>query len=75
MADSHWKGMCLAGEREAAGDCLSGDEQIIRPDGRALSFQFRADVRGGFRTRTVERHFNDGGNESLGFSRPTGPDW
>jgi hypothetical protein len=32
MADSHWKGMCLARRREAAGDGLPGDEQIIRPD-------------------------------------------
>ena len=54
-------------EREATGHCLPGDEQVIRPDGRSLTFKFRANVRGGFRSGTVQRQFDDGGNEALDF--------
>ena len=50
-------------EDEATGDGLPRDEQVIRPDGCALTLQFRANVRGGFRARAVERQFNDGGNK------------
>lgn len=54
-------------ERETAGQSLSGDEQVIRPDGCAMTFEFRANVRGGFRSGTVQRQFNDGRDEPLDF--------
>jgi len=64
-ADSLEFARIVGDECQTAGHGLPGYEQVIRPNGRAQTLQFRANVRGGFRARTIERHFNDGGNESL----------
>jgi hypothetical protein len=52
---------------EPAGDCLSGDEQIVRADRLALPFQVGANLRGFFRRRSVQRKLDNRRNESFNF--------
>jgi hypothetical protein len=52
---------------QATGEGLSCNEQVIRADGQAHSFQFGADARGRFRCYAVQWEFDDGGDELLDF--------
>src|ERR1035441_1646703 len=54
-------------EREATGQGLAGNKQVIMPDRGSLTLQRRANVRGGFGSGTVQWQFDDGGNEALDF--------
>jgi hypothetical protein len=54
-------------QRQASGEGVTGDEQIVRPDGLALPFQVGSNPSSRFRGGAVQRKFDDGGDEALDF--------